>query len=316
VDLGDLKIGQIVSNKALRTTFHVGVHGGIRLSKRLTALVVVADFYNPLYSNRWVGNTLEFEAVGKRGHVLRDYRNRALAESIRTSTPIYLFDKYSPDANIYQGRAQVLGGPKKARVKGVDGDSHSTYIFRLRPLHRVVLPDDYLPIVELEVLLHEEKEDWPEYFMQRVRQGVRLPRIHQSRVEIVFDALWREYAASRTEAFLQAFDAAASNRPYIVAPYYDLERGSIVSRVSVGIKIVAYCTMFGAYYPQARDNAPEIARDILQVAQSTIITVKAKLGKIQMHLPPPAPPWEQVPKPIVGPASEPFRPRPRGPLRS
>lgn len=293
--LGDLQFGRILTNRELRELFHVGIYGGIRISKRLNAIVLVADFRSQIYSDLWYGNVLRFVAASQYGDQrLSEFRNDALINASEEGRSVYLFQKFAKNENVYSGIVEVLGRPRKARAKDFDGDDRSIFYFNLRPLRKAIDRRAYRQTFDIDVTINDSAEAWPRYFMERLKGGLHLDIAAQQRLERIQAALWREYAVRQVEIFLTAFDGTAKSKDLaVLVPYYDLSEGTISAKITIAaavFSIAGAMVEITADYPQARANVPILISDVISVMHTAADSVRKRLGQINIKtqgVPPP-----------------------------
>lgn len=64
LNISDLKIGDIVTNKDICEAFHCGNMGGMRRSKATGTLVIISD-HTKMYDDKWYGDELHYTGMGK-----------------------------------------------------------------------------------------------------------------------------------------------------------------------------------------------------------------------------------------------------------
>jgi hypothetical protein len=329
-----LDIGVSVSNEKVSQIFHCGIRGGIRISKKEKAIVLIADYRNQTYLNRWVGNTLHYVAAGTHGDQSLDYyRNAALINAESKNVTIYLFEKYSANSNIYRGIVEVVGEPAEASGPDLNMEKRKIYIFQLRPCRKKINKSDYVPLEVLEITIHDDPEEVKRIIHHQENELLRTPAqltptnyavrpdeailsshlafarrkqeaVNEQRVHAIESALWRVYASEKVEIFLQIVEAAAKdNKIDIVIPHYDLERGSIkgLLNILVAVTTIAGSTISGiAEYPNAKKNLPELIADVESIVDQTRHSLVSKMNVAVTNRIPSVPTrWPNLP---LGPA--------------
>lgn len=145
------KIGQVVTNQDIISTFKCANSGGMRRSKTTNTLVIVTDHTKGLYDNKWIGNTLHYTGMGKRGNQLLNTQNKTLAESNSNGIVVHLFEVFVSRQYIYRGIVVLTDGPYQDRQKDEEGNMRNVWMFPLKLLHE----QQYLSQQDIEHLQYQ-----------------------------------------------------------------------------------------------------------------------------------------------------------------
>lgn len=126
------KVGDIVTNAMITTTFIVGNMGGMRRSKATGTLVIISDHTKGLYDDKWYGDELHYTGMGKIGdQVMQGNQNRTLAESDHNGIEVHLFEVMQPAQYLYQGVVKLCGAPYQENQKDESGNLRKVWMFPL-----------------------------------------------------------------------------------------------------------------------------------------------------------------------------------------
>jgi len=327
----EIEIGEVISNKKISDIFHCGNRGGIRISTNLNLIVLIADYRNTTYLTNWDGNVLNFIAAGTvSDQSLSYYRNKALVDAKKNGRQIHLFEKYSANTNIYRGIVWVEGKPKESRGLDLNNQDRKIFIFQLHPYHTAINESKYFPLEDITIKIFDNASEVEASINAEatnqlikktsLRQAANLSskyykviqqqdKSYRLRREAIEYSLWRAYASTEVERFLRVIDALAKeNNIEIVIPYFDLQRGSIESRlkifasiatISAGAVTVIDGTIDGlSKYPEAKKNIPIVLADVDNLfKKASDLFGMNKVITINKKVPPNLP---DTPKPQLG----------------
>lgn len=128
----DLKIGDILTNKEIASTFGCSNQGGIRKSKKTNTIVAIAKMQGCHYSHREDGDILYFMGLGKKGDQQLTRQNKALAEAAKDAYEIHLFVVYEEGEYTYRGPRYIDGDIKNERAFDDNKEERDVLVFPLR----------------------------------------------------------------------------------------------------------------------------------------------------------------------------------------
>lgn len=140
------KIGEITTNDFIVKAFQCGNMGGMRLSKKTQALVLITDHTKGLYDDMWQGDILHYTGMGKSGDQSLEFmQNRTLAHSNENDIDVFLFEVITKGQYIFRGQVELAESPYQSIQKGEDGLTRKVWIFPLRLLdgHASITPDEF-----------------------------------------------------------------------------------------------------------------------------------------------------------------------------
>ena len=136
-------VGDVLSHQEVCQTFHVGISGGIRYSKRHKWVVLIADYRNLLYDNRWANDIFYYTGTGQEGNQsLTHPHNARVCNSTADHTQLFVFE-VSRDANYhYSGQFELAANPFTEIQTDINATERWVWVFPLRavggmPMHSV-----------------------------------------------------------------------------------------------------------------------------------------------------------------------------------
>lgn len=143
----NLKLGQVITNDELRTIFICGNMGGMRRSKKTNTLVIISDHTKGLYEDKWIGDTLHYTGMGKKGDQdINASQNKTLKESNINGVYVYLFEVFKGNNYIYRGQVKLLEAPYQEKQKDEDGILRNVWVFPLKSVdnHEVIIDKEII----------------------------------------------------------------------------------------------------------------------------------------------------------------------------
>jgi 5-methylcytosine-specific restriction protein A len=129
----ELSVGQIIDNKTLSELFQCGTQGGMRRSLRTNSLVLISDYVDPLYHDRWDKDVLYYTGMGLTGHQdINFMQNKTLAQSNVNGISIYLFEKHRDKEYIFAGQVQLVADPFQEDQLDMEGRQRKVWVFPLK----------------------------------------------------------------------------------------------------------------------------------------------------------------------------------------
>ena len=126
------RIGQILNNEELHTTFEVGNCGGMRRSKKNNLLVLVTDPFKALYEDKWIDGILHYTGMGQKGDQEDRSQNKTLRLAKDSGIDVYLFESFRPKEYTFLGRVEVCGDIYKAKQADEMGTLRTVLVFPLK----------------------------------------------------------------------------------------------------------------------------------------------------------------------------------------
>lgn len=135
----NIEIGEVVTREKIYSEFSCQQQKGIAHSKLNNALVLISDWTDPKYHDRWDGDILYYTGAGLRGNqeLTLFNNNLKLAESSQKGIDVYLFEQFKEKQLIYRGRVKLCDKVGQEQQKDIDGNLRNTYIFPLQ-----IIPED------------------------------------------------------------------------------------------------------------------------------------------------------------------------------
>ena len=129
-----IQIGEIVTRERIYDEFGCQQQKGIAHSKIKNALVLISDWTDPKYHDRWDEDILYYTGAGLRGdQELNLFNNNLkLAESKKRGINLYLFEQFKEKELTYRGQVILVGDVKSEIQKDIDGNPRKAYIFPLQ----------------------------------------------------------------------------------------------------------------------------------------------------------------------------------------
>ena len=143
----NLKLGQVITNEELRTTFICGNMGGMRRSKTTNTLVIISDHTKGLYEDKWIGDILHYTGMGKNGDQgINASQNKTLNESNINGVYVYLFEVFEVNNYIYRGQVKLSEDPYQEKQKDEDGILRNVWVFPLKSVdnHEVIIDKEII----------------------------------------------------------------------------------------------------------------------------------------------------------------------------
>lgn len=130
-----LKIGQILKNADIVSTFKCGNMGGMRRSKTTNTLVIVSDYTKGIYHDKWIGGVLHYTGMGKNGDQDINWaQNATLAACGYNGVDIHLFEVIDAGEYVYCGKIELVDKPYTETQPGEDGAPRKVWMFPIRPV--------------------------------------------------------------------------------------------------------------------------------------------------------------------------------------
>lgn len=129
-----IKIGDVVTNADLASSFGVGNMGGMRRSRANNCLVIISDHTKGLYDDRWYGDVLHYTGMGKKGdQTLEGNQNKTLFESNSNGITVHLFEVLNPSEYTYHGVVTLAEPPYQEEQPDEDGNNRKVWMFPVKP---------------------------------------------------------------------------------------------------------------------------------------------------------------------------------------
>lgn len=127
------EIGQGVSNEDIIEEFKCGNMGGMRRSHKTNTLVIISDHTKDLYDNKWIGDTLHYTGMGRKGDQdLYFCQNKTLHESDINGITLYLFEVSNPAEYVFRGEVYLSNEPYQEIQNDDDGNKRKVWMFPLK----------------------------------------------------------------------------------------------------------------------------------------------------------------------------------------
>jgi 5-methylcytosine-specific restriction protein A len=128
-----LAIGQVISNSELTRIFQCGNMGGMRRSKAINSLVLIADHTKDFYEDRWVNGMLLYTGMGLIGNQSLDYKqNKTLANHMNTGIQVFLFEVSLKGKYTYKGEVFLCDIPFQMPQEAFNGSVRKVWMFPLQ----------------------------------------------------------------------------------------------------------------------------------------------------------------------------------------
>lgn len=129
----NLEIGASIDNSMLAEIFKCGTQGGMRRSLKTNSLVLVSDHVDPLYHDRWEGNTFHYTGMGLTGDQDINFaQNKTLSNSATNGVDVFLFEKRRVNEYSYVGQVELAGAPYQERQKDSQRQIRQVWVFPLQ----------------------------------------------------------------------------------------------------------------------------------------------------------------------------------------
>lgn len=130
-----LRIDQVISNKRLCEIFKCAPRGGGRVSNETKTIVLIYDYVDSIYHDRWLNNILHFTGQGLEGDQdLHSGFNHTLNNSERFCFELFLFEVRKRGEYTYRGRIEKAGKPYSETQPDKNGNDRIVWMF---PVKRV-----------------------------------------------------------------------------------------------------------------------------------------------------------------------------------
>ena len=131
-ELLDLNAGDVIDNARLCEIFNCSTQGGVRRARKTGTLVIVSNYVESLYQDKWINDLLHYTGMGRVGDQNLDgAQNKTLAESDSNGVEVHLFEVYENARYTYQGRVRLAAEPYQEQQSDVEGDLRSVWMFPL-----------------------------------------------------------------------------------------------------------------------------------------------------------------------------------------
>lgn len=133
VQINTLKSGDVLTNDDLQEVFGCGNSGGMRRAKKTNSLILICDHTKALYDDRWENGILFYTGMGMKGNQQLSYmQNKTLAESKTNGVELYLFEVFSKNKYLFQGRPELADNPFKEEQLDEELKPRKVWIFPLQ----------------------------------------------------------------------------------------------------------------------------------------------------------------------------------------
>lgn len=142
-----LEIGQVINNEELCQIFKCSSQGGMRRSITTGTLVLIANYVNGIYHDRWIGGVLHYTGMGLNGDQDIDYsQNHTLNNAKLLGIDVFLFEVMEEREYTYCGRAELVDEPYTEMQLDASGRNRKVCIFPIKPIpdNNVVKPPHYV----------------------------------------------------------------------------------------------------------------------------------------------------------------------------
>lgn len=130
-----LSIGQELKNDDIVNIFGCANMGGMRRSLKTNTLVIISDYTNGLYHDKWVGGVLHYTGMGKNGDQDINWaQNKILANYESYNVEVHLFEVMDPGVYTYCGQVELVGKPYIDIQPGDDGRDRKVWMFPIKPV--------------------------------------------------------------------------------------------------------------------------------------------------------------------------------------
>lgn len=219
-----LIVGGTYTNNDIISAFKCGNMGGMRRSHATNSLVLVCDHTKDLYDDKWIGNTLHYTGMGKRGDQRLSNQNKTLAESAESGIGVHLFEIFEPREYVYRGEVYLASEPYRDIQKDEDGNKRSVLVFPIALRHEEIPIGAYL----INDLLNDKEykaENTPDHIvLQRAIENQSDIVSQREAVSTIYirDAYVSEHAKRRANGYCQLCEQAApflnkEGKPYLEA---------------------------------------------------------------------------------------------------
>jgi 5-methylcytosine-specific restriction protein A len=148
-----LSVGDTITNEQLTEVFGVRNMGGMRRSRANNLLVLVADFTQGLYLDKWIKDVLHLTGIGQVvDQDIADPYNALVAGSKTNGVDLHLFQVIKPTEYIYCGRAELAEDPYTEKQPDANGNNRQVWVFPVKPITTMAVPKP-------DLLVFSDKED-------------------------------------------------------------------------------------------------------------------------------------------------------------
>jgi 5-methylcytosine-specific restriction enzyme A len=142
--------GTILNNKQICELFLCSSQGGMRKSNKTNTLVLITNYLESVYNDRWEDDILHYTGMGQLGNQSLEFaQNKTLANIEKNGVHVHYFEVLKKYEYTYIGEMLKAGEPYLAQQLDANGELRQVYIFPLR------LKQGSLPI---EVINHYEND--------------------------------------------------------------------------------------------------------------------------------------------------------------
>lgn len=128
----------------------------MRRSITTGTLVLIANYVNGIYHDRWIGGVLHYTGMGLNGDQDIDYsQNHTLNNAELLGIDVFLFEVMEEREYTYCGRAELVDEPYTEMQLDASGRNRKVWIFPIKPI-----PDNNVvkPVKDATKILQEH--DW------------------------------------------------------------------------------------------------------------------------------------------------------------
>ncbi len=134
-----LKLGDELTNDAMRRIFKCGNMGGMRRSKETGTLVIISDDTKGLYKDKWIDGVLHYTGMGKIGdQVLEGNQNGTLFYSETNGVEVHLFEVMTKAVYTYRGVVKLVEKPYMTTQPDDNGNVRKVWMFPVKPVSELV----------------------------------------------------------------------------------------------------------------------------------------------------------------------------------
>lgn len=134
-----LKLGDELTNDAMRRIFKCGNMGGMRRSKETGTLVIISDDTKGVYKDKWIDGVLHYTGMGKIGdQVLEGNQNGTLFYSETNGVEVHLFEVMTKAIYTYRGVVKLVEKPYMTTQPDNNGNVRKVWIFPVKPVLELV----------------------------------------------------------------------------------------------------------------------------------------------------------------------------------
>jgi len=133
-----LSQGDVLSNKRLCEIFKCSPQGGMRRSIKTNTLVIISNYVNSIYDDRWITDSRSnvffyYTGMGQKGNQNLDYaQNKTLAEANSNGISVHLFNLYKQNEYTYIGEVYLANSPFCELQPDLHNNIRYVWIFPLK----------------------------------------------------------------------------------------------------------------------------------------------------------------------------------------